>query len=73
MVSTGPTLWPKAAIMGRPMPTGAERWRTLAVETFAAAEAMADPESKQVLLLITEVYERLAERAQAPNKPPTGR
>jgi hypothetical protein len=54
------------------MPTGAERWRTLAVETFAAAQAMADPESKQVLLLIAEAYERLAERAQAPKKPPKG-
>jgi hypothetical protein len=54
------------------MPTGAECWRTLAVETFAAAQATADPESKQVLLLIAEVYDRLAERAQAPKKPPTG-
>jgi hypothetical protein len=48
------------------MPTGAERWQALAVETFAAAQTMADPESKQVLLLIAEAYERLAERAQAP-------
>jgi hypothetical protein len=46
------------------MPTGAERWGTLAVETFAAAQAMADPEPKQVLLLMA--YERLAERAQVP-------
>ena len=51
---------------GAPMPTGAERWQALAVETFAAAQTMADPESKQVLLLIAEAYERLAERAQAP-------
>ena len=55
-----------------PMPTGAERWRMLAVETFAAAQAMADPEAKQVLLLIAEAYERLAERAQAPKKSPKG-
>jgi hypothetical protein len=51
-----------------PIPTGAERWRMLAAETFAAAQAMADPESKQVLLLIAGAYERLAERAQAPKK-----
>jgi hypothetical protein len=53
------------------MPTGAER-RTLAVEAFAAAQAMADPESKQVLLLVAEAYERLTERAQATKKPRTG-
>jgi hypothetical protein len=29
---------------------------------------MADPDSKQVLLLIAEAYERLAERAQAAKK-----
>ena len=52
------------------MPTGAERWRTLASETFASAQAIADPESKQGLLLIAKAYERLAERAQAPKKCP---
>jgi hypothetical protein len=41
----------------------------LAAETFAAAQAIADPESKQVLLLIAETYERLAERTKAPKEP----
>ena len=58
-----------------PMPTklDAEYWRTLARETFATAQAMADPESKKVLLRIAEAYERLAERAQAPKKLPMAR
>jgi hypothetical protein len=57
------------------MPTklDAEYWRTLARETFATAQAMADPESKKVLLRIAEAYERLAERAQAPKKLPMAR
>jgi hypothetical protein len=46
----------------------AERRRTLAAEARAAAQKMADPESKRALLNIAEGYERLARRLEARKK-----
>jgi hypothetical protein len=46
----------------------AERWRTLATEARAAAEQLADPEAKRILLHIAEGYELLGRRARARKK-----
>jgi hypothetical protein len=41
-----------------------EHWLTLAAETRAAAEQMADSHSKRTLLLIAQRYEIIADRAK---------
>jgi hypothetical protein len=53
------------------MPThddAAERWRSLAAEARATADAMTEPEAKRTLFSIAEGYERLARRAEARKK-----
>jgi hypothetical protein len=53
------------------MPThddAAERWRSLAAEARAAADALTDPEAKRIMLSIAEGYEVLARRAEARKK-----
>ena len=46
----------------------AKRWRTLAEEARAAANQMADPAARRILLNIADGYERLARRAEVRKK-----
>ena len=46
-------------------PDPVARWRVLAEEARTVADQMTDPEAKVILLTIAQVYEHLAQRAEA--------
>jgi hypothetical protein len=47
------------------MPDDATRWRALAAEARLVAAAMTDPDSRENMLRIAALYERLARFAEA--------
>jgi hypothetical protein len=42
----------------------AKHWRAIALEAFASANQMSDPESRMMMLCIAAGYDRLAEQAE---------
>jgi hypothetical protein len=54
--------------MARPPYHTAEHWRHRAEEARAQAEQMKDPDAKQALYKIAEIYDQLAEQAEGKTK-----
>jgi hypothetical protein len=54
--------------MARPPHYTAEHWRQRAEEARAQAEQMKDPEAKQGLYKIAEIYDQLAEQTERHTK-----
>jgi hypothetical protein len=51
-----------------PEDQGPERWRALAAEALALVHRLTDPTAREAMLVITEKYIELAERAEQRRK-----
>jgi hypothetical protein len=74
---SSPELFTRALVVGTgaqgvtetmPADQGPERWRVLAAEALALAKQLTDPTAREAMLVITEKYIELAERAERRRK-----